>query len=51
VTLFAGETKKLQAQYKVTDSLGLPPFVRLQGHNVAVRVMPSTQNKAFRSGT
>jgi exo-1,4-beta-D-glucosaminidase len=40
VTLFAGETKKLQARYKVKDSPALPPFVRLQGHNVAVRVMP-----------
>jgi exo-1,4-beta-D-glucosaminidase len=40
VTLFAGETKRLQARYKVTDSPALPPFVRLQGHNVAVQVMP-----------
>jgi exo-1,4-beta-D-glucosaminidase len=45
VTVFAGETKELQARYKVTDSPALPPFLRLQGHNVALRVMPlSTQN-------
>jgi exo-1,4-beta-D-glucosaminidase len=40
VTLFAGETKKLQARYAVTDAPGSGTFVRLQGHNVPVQVLP-----------
>jgi exo-1,4-beta-D-glucosaminidase len=52
VTLFAGETKKLQARYEVTNSAASPPFVRLQGHNVPVRVIPlSAQTNALKSGS
>ena len=40
VTLFAGETKKLQARYAVTNAPASGTFVRLQGHNVPVQVHP-----------
>jgi exo-1,4-beta-D-glucosaminidase len=52
VTLFAGESKVLQAQYKVTDAPAAPPFLRLQGHNVSVRGAPlDEQHNANLSGT
>ena len=41
VTLFAGETKKLQARYAVTNAPASGTFVRLRGHNVPVQVHPS----------
>jgi len=47
VTLFAGESKKLQARYKVTDAPASPPFLRLQGHNVKVQVAPLSAQKAL----
>ena len=48
VTLFAGETKKLQARYAVTNAPTSGPFVRIQGHNVPVQVLPlGAQNNAL----
>ena len=37
VTIFGGESKTLQARYKVSDAAGRSPVLRLQGHNVAAR--------------
>ena len=38
VTLFAGESKTIKARFKVDNSTGAAPFLRLQGHNVAAKV-------------
>ena len=47
VTVFAGETRKLQARYAVTNAPASGPFVRIQGHNVPVQVLPlGAQNNA-----
>jgi exo-1,4-beta-D-glucosaminidase len=40
VTLFANESKKLQARYKIPDAPSSQPFLRLQGHNVKLQVSP-----------
>ena len=36
VTLFAGESITLEAHYRVADSSGMAPLVRVQGHNLAM---------------
>lgn len=40
VTVFGGETKVLQARYKLADAPSSPPYLRLKGYNVAVQVVP-----------
>src|ERR1017187_2496583 len=39
VTLFGGESKTLVAHYKASDAGTQSPFLRLQGHNVAIRTL------------
>ena len=40
VTMFAGETKTLQARYKVSDAARQTPFLRVHGHNVPAKTIP-----------
>jgi len=37
VTLFGGESITLQAHYRVADSDGMQPLVRVEGHNLPMR--------------
>ena len=39
LTIFGGESKTLQAHYKASDAAGQTPFLRMQGHNVAVKTV------------
>jgi len=40
VTIFGGESMTLEARYRVADSGGLSPMVRVQGHNVSLTTEP-----------
>jgi exo-1,4-beta-D-glucosaminidase len=44
VTLFGGESITLQAHYRVADSDGMQPLVRVEGHNLPMRTekLPTT---------
>ncbi len=39
VTIFGGESKSLQARYRASDAAGATPFLRVEGHNFAVKTV------------